>query len=117
MALFSHLFYFAGIFFIILELTKASSAEKYVDVIKRVRNNERYNKKKMGLFVIVQLSYMIWSVMGLMSDQWLLFLFLLVISFIPSNKDVTACKIDGYFTSALLVFMIINQYHLGITFF
>lgn len=117
MEVLSHLFYATGIIFIMYEITVASRPERLVGAIEKTKNGEVPNSKGLFLMLFVtQFFYMIWVLTGLMSNQWLLFLCLIVLSLLNRKNDVETKKFDAWTSMVLLIFIIINQYHLGISF-
>jgi hypothetical protein len=67
-------------------------------------------------FLFMMLLYYIWIMVGLLSSQWVLFLFFVIISFIP-KKHFILRLMDGMVSVAILVFIMINAYHLHIDLF
>ena len=65
-------------------------------------------------FVLLQLCYFIWAATGLMSSQWIPFLVLILYSFIPKGDNIFIRKADAILSLAILLFIVINKYHLGI---
>ena len=65
------------------------------------------------IFTIFMWFYVIWNIVGLFSSQWILFLSILLISLIPKRKQ-WIMKIDAFVALCILVFIILNRYHLHI---
>jgi hypothetical protein len=57
--------------------------------------------------------YFCWAVVGLMTSQWIVFIAIHLMSFIP-KKYIIVIKIDAFITLCLLIFAILNEYHLHI---
>jgi hypothetical protein len=61
--------------------------------------------------------YIVWIFVGLFSSiNWAVFLIMIFMSFIP-KKTIWFLAIDSFITSVLLLFVILNQYHLKIDVF
>lgn len=63
---------------------------------------------------VLMFCYAFWVIMGLFTNQWFLFLALLALSLIPKKYYVLRC-IDAFLSVSLLIFIIINQFHLHYT--
>ncbi len=118
----THIFYIGLIIFIIYEVYSFLNAEKintrqteYKDLSKDV--NKEYFLWKNGGFLIklslFNMFYFIYVFVGIFSSQWLLFLAILLLSLIP-KKTVAVRRIDSVLTIIILLFILINKYHLHI---
>ena len=118
----THIFYIGLIIFIIYEVYSFLNAEKintrqteYKDLPKDV--NKEYFLWKNGGFLIklslFNMFYFIYVFVGIFSSQWLLFLAILLLSLIP-KKTVAVRRIDSVLTIIILLFILINKYHLHI---
>lgn len=121
----THIFYIGLIIFIIYEVYSFLNAEKintrqieYKDLPKDV--NKEYFLWKNGGFLIklslFNMFYFIYVFVGIFSSQWLLFLAILLLSLIP-KKIVAVRRIDSVLTIIILLFILINKYHLHINLF
>lgn len=121
----THIFYIGLIIFIIYEVYSFLNAEKintrqieYKDLPKDV--NKEYFLWKNGGFLIklslFNMFYFIYVFVGIFSSQWLLFLAILLLSLIP-KKIVAVRRIDSVLSIIILLFILINKYHLHINLF
>jgi hypothetical protein len=121
----THIFYIGLIIFIIYEVYSFLNEEKintrlteYKDLSKDV--NKEYFLWKNGGFLIklslFNMFYFIYVFVGIFSSQWLLFLAILLLSLIP-KKTVAVRRIDSVLTIIILLFILINKYHLHINLF
>jgi hypothetical protein len=60
------------------------------------------------------LLYFIWSFVGIFTSQWVLFLLLILLGFIPLKRFKAWMKIDAAISIAILMLIILNKYHLHI---
>jgi hypothetical protein len=110
----SNIFYFFFIFAIIWEMICVTSPNKVSEFVKKTvttTNDKRTTKQNSFLFWMF--GYFFWVLVGLMSSQWVLFGCLLVLSLIP-KKYVVVRFFDSILTFLVLLFIIINKYHLHI---
>lgn len=68
---------------------------------------------KWGLFQLFELFYFIVLVVGLLSSQWVGFIAILILSFIP-KRTVTFRKFDGVLSMLILLFILLNKYQFHI---
>ena len=64
-------------------------------------------------YVFLITIYALWTLIGLFTAQWVLFAALLFLSIIPKPHPFIRC-LDGLISAAILVFAVVNQYHLHI---
>ena len=109
-------FIFLLVFPIIYEalcLVKPSRVKKMIDL---GRKEEKTSEEKttfvvFGIFIIF---YMILTVVGLFSSQWIGFLVLILLSFIPKHGIKWLVFIDSFISLFILLFIILNKFHLHI---
>ena len=115
-----HLFYIMTAFFILFEAICLANAKRIQNKRKQLKQKKEGEKINISsthkLFILICLSYFTWAVIGLMSSQWLLFAALFIIGFIP-NKWLFFRYIDHSVSILILVFVILNKYHLHIDLF
>jgi len=68
------------------------------------------NKKQKALSFYM-LGYLIWSIIGLFTSQWILFLILIGLGLLPKKSPILTF-INCLISLCLLVFIILNVYHL-----
>lgn len=132
-----YIFFFFGIIALMYELWVMCNLKKLFNFRKAVQDNLGDQKsiglpllkilpEKACLFVICHILYFLWSLVGLFSSQWLIFLVLTPISFIsgkllPRNIGFEAFStivfIDSFISAGLVGFAIINAIHLHIPLF
>lgn len=108
-------FYSFTIIAIVWEI-KMLSKSKFNNFKKNVEN---HNINKDTLFFM--LLYMLWTFIGLISSQWIIFLFIILLGLINNitgiGKYYYYNVLDSILTIAALLFMLINKYHLHIDLF
>jgi hypothetical protein len=111
----TYLFYFAALAAIVYELTALFNTDKvfaYKETLK-AKNADALNERE--IFVsISMLLYFIWSFVGIFTSQWVLFLLLILLGFIPLKRFKAWMKIDAAISIAILMLIILNKYHLHI---
>lgn len=71
-----------------------------------------------GAFVLLQLGYFAWCFLGLLSSQWVVFVFILLLSLMNSIfKGRVWNIIDSILTILALIFAILNAIHFHINLF
>ena len=111
------LFYVWAIFALLLELQLMTKPKKFMDFkakMKGVKFDNLSDQQK--AFGVLTLLYVFWVFVGLLSSQWALFLIYIVIGipFSLFKKSMIIKSIDGFISSCLLVFIIVNAFHLHI---
>lgn len=112
-----HIFYLMTIVAIMYEGMVILSPRKTTNFVKGAKGKkfDDYTDTQKS-FGVCSLLYLIWDLVGLLSSQWLVFLFLLLFSFIP--KPYPALRfVDAIISLLVLVFMLVNVYHLHIDLF
>jgi hypothetical protein len=112
-----YIFYFTGILALIWELIKINSPELILSYFKIIAKNKHDLNLQQVIFVLLIIGYIIWSLIGLFSSQWILFFLLILLEFIlrPVNKFII--RVDGILRFLLLLFILINKFHLHINIF
>ena len=86
----------------------AAGVDKYRSVTDVKKISSTY-----ATFVVFNLVYLFLCFVGLLSSQWLGFMLIILLSFIP-KRWITWRIIDGVLNIAILVFIILNKYHFNI---
>lgn len=108
------IFYAFGFLAIVWEIYVLVDPVKMHAKFQSMKKKENKNRTPMELVLgFMMLFYMLWTLIGLMSSQWLLFLVLIIMSLIP-KPYVVLRWIDSLLTVAILIFMILNISHLHI---
>jgi hypothetical protein len=121
------LFYACMIIPIICELEAILSTNKLIAIGKRVKDIGKLSHdeklvafqadKELSSAVIIYSFYLTWLFFGLFSSlNWSIFLFLLLVSFIPKRIFLLRFA-DGIISFCLLIFAFINAFHLHINMF
>lgn len=121
------IFYIGMIIPLVCEVSSIFSTRKMIDINLRLKeigklpSNERFNSlskdKELSGTVFMSLFYLIWLFFGLFSSlNWPIFLFLLLASFIPKRIFLLRFA-DGIISFSLLMFSLINAFHLHINIF
>lgn len=114
-----HLFYLLTIVPIIWELLNIIDTKKIHafcgNMMLKIKSKETNTfTTHETLLSICMLGYLIWVLIGLMSFQWPIFLFLLLMSFISKSNSIIYRWIDSFVTVLILIFIILNAYHFKI---
>lgn len=116
-------FYFMGILPMIYEIWSLSNWTVLNDLDKKVKTAKAANKSLRGLQVtelegcigIFNIIYFAWLVIGLFSSQWIVYMVVILISFLSKPLWSKAWKMfDSVFTLLLLFFAVLNAYHFHI---
>ena len=110
-----HLFYFIGLAPIMWELQNMLSPVKYQALSKSIRAlkgkpMETWGDREKNA-ALLNFAYLVWTMVGLFSSQWILFLALFLLSLIPKRFAVHHA-IDAAICLSILVLIILNKYHL-----
>lgn len=113
------LFYLIAPIFIIYEMSHFSNPGQAISFKKKLTTTPREEMKDVlsgsdYLGIFTNLLYFFWILIGLMSFNWLIFLVLLIMSFIPKGYNKYAIKLDSLISALLIMFALINEYHLRI---
>lgn len=111
-----HIFYMFIIAPILWETLVVISPRKVTNFVKDIKpmfsNSITPRQKTLGNYMLL---YLIWNIIGLFTGQWLFFLIILGLGFIPKNNTVLTFM-NGFFSLIILIFIILNQYHFHIDF-
>lgn len=117
-AFFKFIFYFIGIFIICYEIAAISKKTQIHDFFIKVKTSDSNLKLTTieAIFIFINIFYFIWAMIGLFSSQWVVFLSLTILSFsgITFKKYINYRIIDSVLSIALILFAILNTYHLHI---
>lgn len=109
-----HIFYLMTIAPLMFEFYTICDVYKVHSFMKTMRNTKsdelNSTQKSLQIYCLV---YFIWTFIGLITFQWIVFIFLLLTSIIP-KKYVIIRFIDSIISAFILLFIIINAYHLKI---
>jgi hypothetical protein len=113
----SHIFYFLGVLAILWEVIVVTSPIRVTKFINSYGNKsvDGLTTKQKNLSYCM-LGYVIWCIVGLITNQWVIFVLLLSLGMV-SKKRMILTFITGILSLLLLVFMLINVYHLHINLF
>lgn len=113
---FSFLFYLTAIYFMFKELQVFYNPKVFMARIKRQKATPFKDKTEEQLFSHYEgVFYACWLLLGFFTSQWLTFGFILLVCFVPVKHWVSV-KINGLLSFLLLVFIVVNKYHLHIDF-
>ena len=109
-----HIFYIFILFPIVWEIIVTSSPRKVSNFTREFKDLTMVHaNQKQKTLANCMLGYLIWNLFGLLTGQWVLFVILLLLSLLPKN-NVFLTFLNGFISLAILIFLVINQYHLHI---
>lgn len=108
-----HLFFFFAILPIIWEACGITEPRKLFAFTERYKNfkgdfDDRPSNQKTYAFLTV--GYTVWACLGLFTSQWVFFIVLFILAFIPKRNWVIRW-VDSVFSFIILVFAVLNAYH------
>jgi hypothetical protein len=114
------LFYLFGVLAIMWELHSLTNIRKVhktaISMNERMKSGtykkEDFTSNENTLLVLMSL-YFVWAIVGLFTFNWVAFLVLLGLSLIP-KKYVAIRFLDALLSLLVLLFIVINHYHLKI---
>jgi hypothetical protein len=116
MTILTYLYYLTGIAFLIFEYYSLKSFDEYYKFF--INKNKNSNDKTLlfmqGCFFSL---YWLWGFIGLLTSQWILFLIFLIINTMPYKRSKFLMFFNKTFNILMILFIIINKYHLRIDFF
>lgn len=119
----THIFYMLLFVFILYEIFVFANAEIIINKKKEYKNTPEYDRLEylsgnfnLVLYSAFNILYLLYVFVGLFSSQWSLFLLFLGMSFIPKDT-VTKRKADAVISIMVLLFILLNKYHLHINLF
>lgn len=125
----THAFYLFGIIFILYELTVLAAPRKMAKLVMDGRADLKKSKEerdkditmKMGMLGLIAIPYMIWIIIGLLvSSQTMIFLTLLIVSFLTMLLKKLSKKLEGHtqiqtldaiFSILIVSYAIYNHFH------
>lgn len=108
----THIFYLFGILAIIWEAVTFRVPSRIINFQNRLKSKKFTNFDTLLMFFGI--TYVIWMFVGLLTSQWWSFLALVVLSLIPKGNRKWLISIDGFISLIILLFILINKYHLHI---
>ena len=119
----THIFYLLLFIFIYYEIWVIGNAKRLSEKIKEYKSipeegQTEYISKNSHLltWALFNVFYFFYVFIGMFTSQWWLFLTIIAMGFIPKKKPL-ARKIDAIVAMAILLFILINKYHLHINIF
>ena len=112
MNILTHSFYLIAIFPILWETMGIKNTKKILAFIQNMKSTDFKNyTERQKTFSFFMIGYLIWVIIGFFTSQWVLFVFLFLMGFIPKDKAWIKL-IDSILSLAILLFIVINKYHL-----
>jgi hypothetical protein len=113
-----HVFYFIGLLPLIYEMSVIMNPKKIYASKERIKASGKFDNFTSGQksYAILSLGYLVWAFIGLFSFNWVAFLFLIAISFIP-KKHFILMFADSVVSFIILLFVLLNSYHFKIDLF
>lgn len=108
------LFYFLAIFPLLYEMIVVADTKKVHNFIMNMKDkkvSEMTDKQKN--FSILQFLYFAWTIIGLFTINWPVFSLIFFLALIP-QKIIFVRMLDGFLTFIVLLFILINYFHLNI---
>lgn len=113
----NHIFYLLAIFPMLWEFTVIMSPRKTREQVTRcVKTPPKEKSTTQIAFLLLSFGYIVWCFIGLWSSQWMLFTMLLILGLVY-KKNILIRVLDAIISAIIIVFMIINVYHLHIDLF
>lgn len=120
-----HIFYFMILMLALYELTKASNCKKMYKRVHEIGKLDGAAKlgylkahPMMYLAILIELIGWMLAIVGILSSQWLFFVFVIVLSLSRFQRlGAWAVCVDGIVTAAVYIFAALNTYHFHITLF
>jgi hypothetical protein len=105
----------------LLQLASYRRILAFLDRIKKEAESEDGKKPELSstqlFYYLATIFYYLWIFAGLLSSQWVLFFVMLVLGLIPKGKWLFVRYVDSIISIALLIFIMLNKYHLHIDLF
>jgi hypothetical protein len=112
------IYYFLAIVPFAIEFYTVSNPKKVHNFwknLKGVKGEDMSSTQRIvGVGIIF---YMVWAFIGLLSSQWVFFGLLFTVSIMPLKKFIVLRWIDSLICLGIILFIIINAYHLKIDVF
>lgn len=107
-----NIFYFFSIIAIIWEIIVITNPTRISKFIGTYNNKEMDGlTPKQRSLSFYMLGYLVWCILGLFTGQWILFLLLLILGLFPKKLPILTF-INSLISLFLLVFIVLNVYHL-----
>ncbi len=114
MTILTNIFYFLLFVPILVEMYAINNPRKlhhFVNIKKQdLTESQSNNRLILGIIAII---YLLLNIIGLFTNQWVLFLILLILSMIP-KKYILFRFIDALISFCILILILLNHYHLHI---
>ena len=113
-----HVFYFIGLLPLIYEMSVIMNPKRIYTSKEKIKAAGKFDNFTSGQksYAILSLGYLVWAFIGLFSFNWVAFLFLIAISFIP-KKHFILMWFDSVISFLILLFVLLNSYHFQIDLF
>ena len=113
-----HVFYFIGLLPLIYEMSVIMNPKRIYASKEKIKAAGKFDNFTSGQksYAILSLGYLVWAFIGLFSFNWVAFLFLIAISFIP-KKYFILMWFDSVISFLILLFVLLNSYHFQIDLF
>lgn len=111
----TNLFFLLTVFFIQHEVKTLFNTKRVSEFIINLNNKGKDIKPtvKESVFMLFNLVYFVWTFAGLLTDQWWIFLIIILLGFISKSKiSILHIKLDAFITLVLLLFLVLNHYYL-----
>lgn len=109
------LFYFLTIFPLIYEMMVVADTKKvhnFVMNIKDIKDVSNMTDRQKN-FIVLHFLYFFWFIIGLFTINWPVFSLIFFLALIP-QKNIYVRMLDGFLTFLILLFILINHFHLNI---
>jgi hypothetical protein len=108
------LFYFLAIFPLLYEMLVVADTKKVHNFIMNMKDKQVSDMTdKQKNFSILQFLYFAWTIIGLFTINWPAFSLIFFLALIP-QKIIFLRMLDGFLTFIILLFILINYFHLNI---
>lgn len=108
------LFYFLAILPLLYEMIVVADTKKVHNFIMNMKDKKVSDMTdKQKNFSILQFLYFAWTIIGLFTINWPVFSLIFFLALIP-QKIIFVRMLDGFLTFVILLFILINHFHLNI---
>jgi hypothetical protein len=107
-------FYTFGFILVWFEISNLKNINDYLKWKELLIDGRETDNPLLGLMFV---SYVTWVFIGLLSSQWIVFLLLVIVNFIPKGLSKPLHIADSITSIILLLFIIVNKFHLHIDVF
>jgi hypothetical protein len=113
-----YIYYFLAIFALAVEFSilNGNGAELVIKAKNHINNggNIKDLPENDKTHSYARTIYTVWSFIGLFTSQWIIFLILFIMGAIPKGENKRFYQIDAVISIGLLMFILINKFHLHI---